>query len=287
MIGYGIVKGIPRLILLVLALFFGLFLWCFGIGYLYSVVFTSVHVPQGFLYLQEMVQSYFWIILVITLYSTAILGTNYAVRKHIITILRVPLLLILISGLAIASVFLFERISPMVPAQQSISSNLELKTGTILISGNQKELILRPGKEPIVVQALLPKQSGIISSIIQEGQALGSYFESFWIKGYLNFTIFIGLILYFLTSLGPVFSISGWPLANLLLGLLVARFALWIQVFLFSEPVVHIVSVITGSLLPEPIQPFTALVPLFLLGTLIHLFALLLYLSKDKKNAHR
>jgi len=234
-----------------------------------------------------MIQSQFWIILAITLYSTTILGTNYAVRKHISTMLRVPLLLLLMSGLSIASAFVFEKTSPLLPAEQSISSNIEIKTGTILISGNEKQMILTPNKEPIVVQALLPNQNRLIVSIMLDGQELGRYFESFWINGYLSFTIFIVLILYFLTSLGPVFNISGWPLANLLLGLLIARFALWIQVFLFSEPVVQFVSAITSSILPEPIHPFTSLVPLFLLGTMVHLFALLLYLSKDKKHVHR
>ena len=284
MIGYGIVKGIPRLVLLVIVMFFLLLLWWFSIGYLYEMVLTGVHIPKGTINLKHFVQSNFWMILVITLYCTAILGTNYGVRKQILSLFRVPLLLILSSGLCIASAFIFDRSIPMLATEIPVTSTVELKPGTILVSGEQKELVLSPGEDSIAVISLIPPHNSLIDSIIQDGKEIGIQFESFWHKGLIPFIIFLAALLYLLTSLGPIFTISGWPLANLLIGLLLVRFTLWIQLFIFSEPVVTVISAIIGSVLPDPMHTYTVLVPLILLGTLIHFFAFLLYASKDRKD---
>lgn len=283
MVGYCIVKTIPRLILLVIGLFFGLLLWYFGIGYLYLLVFHGVRIPRGAVNLQDFIQSHVWLGLVITLHGTAILGTTYAFRKHIPTALGVSLLLLILTILSITTAFVFERITPFASTKWPISSTIEYKTGTLLIFDSQKELIITPNKQPLVIQALLPKQSKLIDSILQDSRELGRQFAIFWAKGFLPFSVFIVCMLYFLTALGPIFSFSAWPLANLLLGLLFARFALWIQVFLFSEPVLQLISAIAKPIMPEVIQPYIALVSLFLLGTILHIFAILMYLSKDRE----
>jgi len=280
------VKGIPRLIVLVFTLFFGLLLWLFGLDYLYSLVHHGLRFPMEPINIQELLQAHFWTNLVLSLYGTVIIGTNYAVRKKILTILRVPLLLILLSGLSVASVYIFEGIIPVVPTEHTSATTVELKMGTILISPQQKELYLSATKKPVLIYTLLPKKSRFISNIMKDGKELGAYIASFWIQGYIPFVLFLVLLLYFVSSLGPVFSMSQWPLANFLLGLVLARFSLWIQNFLFSEPVVQIIAMVTNPILPEPLYQYTALFPLFVLGTLIHIFAFLLYLSKDRKKAH-
>ncbi|AEJ18396.1 hypothetical protein Spica_0228 [Gracilinema caldarium DSM 7334] len=236
--------------------------------------------------MQELLRAHFWTNLVLTLYGTLIIGIHYAVRKKVLTIFRVPLLLILLSGLSVASVYLFERIIPLVPPEHTSSSTITLKMGTILISPQQKEVLLTTPKEPVLIKALLPKGNGLISSIIKDGKDLGYHAASFWTQGYISFALFVVLLLYFVSSLGPVLSISGWPLANLLLGFLLARFSLWIQNFLFLEPVVQIITTFINPILQEPFHRYTALFPLVVLGTFIHIFALLLYLSKDRKQAH-
>lgn len=287
MIGYGIVKSIPRLILLIFVIFMGIFLWSFGIAYLYELDIKGVQYPPGILSFHGFTTSYFWMILVITVYSTTLIGINYSVRRKIPALIAIPLILIFSTGISMTVAFLQERSTLIPTIDQPVSSNIEIKPGTIFVKGSDKQIVLDNPKGPYVIAELLPKTSGIIDSLIDDATMLGRYFSEYWSLGYIPFVIFLAFILYFLTSLRPIVSLSEWPLANLLTGLLLIRFSLWIQNFLLSEHIVQIIAKLSGPLLPAFLIPYTGLLPLFLLGSILHVFAILLFLSKDKNSVHR
>lgn len=280
-------KSIPRLILLIFAIFMGIFLWSFGIAYLYELDTKAVQYPPGILRLHEFTASYFWMILVITIYSTTLIGVNYSVRRNIPALIAIPLILIFCTGISITAAFLHERSTPILTIDQPVSSNIAIQPGTIFIRGSDKQIVLDNPKGPYIITELLPKTSGIIDSLIDDATMLGRHFSEFWSLGYMPFVIFLAFILYFLTSLRPIVNLSEWPLANLLTGLLLIRFSLWIQNFLLSEQIVQIVTTLGGSLLPAFVIPYMGLLPLFLLGSILHVFAILLFLSKDKYSVHR
>lgn len=286
MIGYGIVKSTPRLIILIFAFFIGIFAICLGLSFLFDYIFNACNVPPSAINVRQLIKNIFWMVQVITLYSTAIVGINYAFRRKIPVFISIPLLFIIITGLSIAVTFLYERSLPLLGSHVPITSNLAIQPGTILFEGNTKQVLIQNKASSIRLTSLLPQQNSLITDLIQDSTDLGKHLAQFWEAGLISFVIAVAFLLYFLTSLGPLINLSEWPLANLLFGLLLLRFSLWIQNFLFSEPVMNIIGAFITPLVPSIMLPFIALLPLFIVGTFIHLFAFLLYLSKDRKKSN-
>ena len=98
-------------------------------------------------------------------------------------------------------------------------------------------------------------------------------------EGFLSFFIYSGALIFLLSSLGFAIKISVWPLANLFIGIIVFRGILAAETFLNSLEMQEIL----GSFFMN-IIPTTMAVPLIfcLLGLLVHVYSILVYISKKR-----
>jgi hypothetical protein len=100
-------------------------------------------------------------------------------------------------------------------------------------------------------------------------------------EGLYPFLIYAGALILFLCSLGCIFKLSAWPLANLFLGCLVFRGILALEIF-FNAP--EIQDAFESFL--ENRLPLSFAVPLIFcaLGILVYLYSMLVYLAKRRRD---
>jgi len=99
--------------------------------------------------------------------------------------------------------------------------------------------------------------------------------------GIITFLISAGALIFLLVSLGFIFNLSAWPLANLFTGALVFRLILALERFFYSKEITESLVSFTGNHLPGQI-----IVPIIfgIFGLLIYIYSLLVYLAKRRRN---
>jgi len=100
-------------------------------------------------------------------------------------------------------------------------------------------------------------------------------------EGLHSYFIYVGALIFLLSSLGFAIKFSVWPLADLFLGALAFRGVLAIETFLNSAEMQEIIGSFLGNKLPVSMA-----VPLafFAFGALINVYAVLVYIIK-RRNA--
>ena len=99
-------------------------------------------------------------------------------------------------------------------------------------------------------------------------------------EGIIPFLITAGALFFFLASLGFLFKLSVWPLANIFTGALVFRLILALERFLYSAEIQEPLISFTANRLPADL-----IVPLIfcVFGLLIYIYSLLVYIAKRRR----
>lgn len=99
--------------------------------------------------------------------------------------------------------------------------------------------------------------------------------------GIIPFSIYTGALIFLLVSLGFIFKLSVWPLANLFCGCLVFRLILNLETFLNSPEMQATFTSFLGNRLPASLT-----VPLIfcVFGLLVFIYSILVYLAKRRGN---
>ena len=99
--------------------------------------------------------------------------------------------------------------------------------------------------------------------------------------GIVPFFIYSGALVFLLASLGFLFKLSVWPLANLCAGALVFRLILSLETFLNSPEMQDVFESFLGNRLPVSLS-----VPFIFcgFGLLVNVYSLLVYLAKRRRN---
>jgi hypothetical protein len=102
-------------------------------------------------------------------------------------------------------------------------------------------------------------------------------FQKRFNESFFSFLIYAGCLIFLLCSLGYAIKFSAWPLVNLFLGILVFRGILSLETFLNTPEMLEIISSFTKNMIPVSIS-----VPLIflILGTLIHLYSFLIFVTR-------
>ncbi|MDR3356631.1 MAG: hypothetical protein LBO04_05520 [Spirochaetaceae bacterium] len=291
-------------------IFFGLcfpilFITAFGITFLYAWVDAAGQIPaKNGISLDEILQAGRWT-LPFTLYLTVIFSINHG-RRH-----KVAWPLIFTGVTVLASLFTFGVSKGLSNAGALRAPPLEIERGTL---GRPGLILSRPGtvislldrpsnptgsrvvalddrdliyqKKPVgadgEIISLPPvpfrgAHAGLLTLIIgdlaQSGRVLAARFDEGPVP-YFSWTLALIMLL---TSLGLVFELSHWPLANLFLGLLLFRGVLALEVFLNSDGMTEYLYEFTrGALPPDLITPaiFASL------SVLVLTYSFLLFLSR-------
>jgi hypothetical protein len=100
-------------------------------------------------------------------------------------------------------------------------------------------------------------------------------------QGLYPFLIYAGALILFLCSLGCIFKLSAWPLANLFMGCLAFRGILALEIF-FNAPEIQDMF---ESFLENRLPPSFAVPLIFCaLGILVYLYSMLVYLAKRRRD---
>jgi hypothetical protein len=133
-----------------------------------------------------------------------------------------------------------------------------------------------PGLPPVPFNDEAP---WFLQSLAIDFSLTGQIFENRLLEGLVPFLIYTVSLIFFLTSLGFVLNLSGWPLANLFIGALVFRGILALETFINSREVQKIFLDFIGGRFPLDLA-----VPLIFcaFGVLVNLYTLLVYLARRR-----
>jgi hypothetical protein len=239
----------------------------------------------------------------LALFASILFALSYTVRRNYSGFMSVIILMIL----SFAFLFGFSAILnnwKAVPPSQTSSIPLGEK-GLILARNNTSIILLNGTAEPLGPRVIsIPGQpltyhpyAGSDSSLppVPFGDDTPWFLKSLAIDLKLNadmlqkhyaegigtFLIYAGSLIFFLCSFGCAIKFSAWPLANFFIGILAFRGILAMRIFLNSPDIQEIM----GSFLKEAL-PASLAVPLIslVLGTLLHLYSILIYLSKRRRD---
>jgi hypothetical protein len=182
--------------------------------------------------------------------------------------------------------------------------------GLILSSNNETAIVLLNGAadpmgprvvavpdQPLLFLSSAPVQSDIanfnlppipfgddtpwfLRSISMDFRLVSEQFKQRYETGFVSLLIYSGSLIFLLTSLGFTLKISVWPLVNLFLGILTFRGIIALEVF-FNSPEMQDVF---GSFLNNRL-PVNLAVPIifFAFGLLVHIYGILVYISKKRR----
>ena len=119
-------------------------------------------------------------------------------------------------------------------------------------------------------------KSLIIDIKLSEEQ-LQKHFE----EGFLSFFIYSGAMIFLLSSLGFAIKFSVWPLANLFIGMLVFRGILAVETFFNTAEMQELFGAFLKGMMPVSLA-----VPsiFFGFGLLVHLFSVLIFISRRRED---
>lgn len=107
----------------------------------------------------------------------------------------------------------------------------------------------------------------------------GRQFEARLREGLVSFLMYAGALIFLLVSLGFIFRLSNWPLANLFLGCLAFRGILAAETFLNSPEIQDLFASFLGNRLP---LSYTVPLVFCLFGVLVDLYTFLVFLARRR-----
>ncbi|MDR0390207.1 MAG: hypothetical protein LBH73_09055 [Spirochaetaceae bacterium] len=243
------------------------------------------------------------------IYITVLLGLGYAVRREVpapLALVCLFLLTVSASGALYLGTVRAGRFDSLARIDRSRTLGAP---GLILSQGDISMVLLEaPGEEkgPRVVsipgQALLYQRLPVgpgnqalplpsaafkaplpyfLQSILLDFTLADTRYGAFLEQGFHYFIAYLAAISLFLCSLGFLFKISVWPLANLFIGALVFRGILAFETFINSREVLELLGEYIESAIPRPL--ISALI-LSCAAGLILLYSLLVWLSKRRRS---
>ncbi|MDR1428860.1 MAG: hypothetical protein LBI85_01100 [Spirochaetaceae bacterium] len=301
-------KALARLILF-FTLCFGITLVLLSAGvFIDRYLDAAVHIPALPLALLPVLLSSLRACIPAAVYSTVLLTLSYAARRGIPFLLSLPCLFLLVvsaSGALYLGTVRADRFDAMTRTDRPRTLG---SPGLILSQRNIATVLLEdPGREqgarvvsipgqkllyqglpvgPGNQAPLLPSASAkaplpyFLQSILLDFSIAGSRYESLLAQGYHYFIAYLASIALFLCSLGFIFKISVWPLANVFTGALVFRGVLALETFINSREVLEILDDYIESGIP---RPFISALVFGLAAALILLYSLLARLSRRRR----
>lgn len=243
-------------------------------------------------------------------YITVLLTLSYAARRGLpfpLSLVCLFLLVVAASGALYLGTVRADRFDAMTRTDTPRTLG---SPGLILSQGNISMVLLEsPGQEKGARVVSIPEQGLLYQSLPvgPENQALplppaafnaplpyflrsifldfsiaGARYESLLAGGFHYFIAYLASVCLFLCSLGFLFKISVWPLANVFIGALVFRGALAFETFINSREVLEILDAYIESGIP---RPFVSALIFGLAAALILLYSLLARLAGRRRAA--
>jgi hypothetical protein len=256
--------------------------------------------------LASLINAAYWA-LSFTLYGSLLLSLSYAARERVFMPVTAACLMALSLGLGFGIFVALEQWENVPPAQ--FAGKTLGGPGLILsntMNGNETAIVLLKGP----VEAGGPRVAAIPGRVLfyQEeapgGASLGlppvpfrnetpwflrslaidirlstEQMRQRYLGGLLPFVVYVGALIFFLSSLGFIFRVSAWPLANLFLGCLAFRGVLALETFFNSPDMQSVFESILRNRLPLSLA-----VPLIFcgFGLLVYIYSALVYLAKRR-----
>jgi hypothetical protein len=303
--GISNMKNFPRFLIFLGLCIVIMFIITFGITVLHSWITAVSHVPviTG-IPLGELTKAAGWTI-PFTIYITIILSIDYGRR------LKITPPIIVIFAVAFTGLFAFgisrgfENLRSMTTPPLAVNHSTLGRPGLILPRAGITVTILdQPSNEtgsrvvsikdrPLIYQKTPIGAGGQIinlppipfrytdawlsNSILNDLSVSGLNITSRFNEGYESFLSWTFALIILLVSLGFIFALSRWPLANVFLGVLAFRGILAFEVFLNSDEVLEYLKEFSRGVLPDML--ITPAV-LSVIAALILIYAILLFLAR-------
>jgi hypothetical protein len=299
-----------------LCLFFSLsfviiFLSATGIRFLALLVdWARTLPPKPETFLTLVITAAHWA-LSLAMYSSILLSLGYAARRECFAIMTVITVVVLSLFFNIALTFALHNWQFVPPAQTAgiqmggngliLSNSLNRnETAVVLLKGTAQPLGPRVSAmpdRPLAFHESVPQSAAagrafdlppvpfgdntpwFLRSISIDIRLSEEQLQKRFDDGVLSYLIYVGSLIFLLTSLGFAMKFSVWPLANLFIGALVFRGILAIETFFNSAEMQDIFGSFFRNMLPT-----TMAVPLifFCFGLLVHGYSFLVYASKRR-----
>ena len=251
--------------------------------------------------------------LTLALFSSILIALNYAVRRNYFPVTAVVICMVLSFLICFGISAALEQWKAVPPSQTAgiklgerglmLSNSLNKNnTAVVLLNGSSEPLGPRvtsiPG-QPLAYQrsisvnysdssrpALPPVPFGDDTPMFLQNLSIDIRLHSVILQqkfkeGFISYLFYAGSLIFLLCSLGYAIKFSVWPLANLFLCTLAFSGILMFLSF-FNSPEMR---ELTSSFLNNKLPVSLALPGIFLgFGLLIHLYSLLIYLSKRRRD---
>jgi hypothetical protein len=244
-----------------------------------------------------------------TIYITVLLTLSYAARRNIPFPLAFVCLFLLVfsasGGLYLGTV----RADRFDSLARTDTPRTLGSPGLILSQGNISMVLLeKPGQERGARVVSLPGQSLLyqsvplgpgnqvlplpqaafraplpyfLQSMFLDFSLAGARYETLLTQGFHYFIAYLASVSLFLCSLGFLFRVSVWPLANVFIGVLAFRGVLAFETFINSREVLELLSEYVESGIP---RPFISALIFALAAALIILYSLLARLARRRRS---
>jgi hypothetical protein len=239
------------------------------------------------------------------LYTALLFSLSYAVRRNIPVFLTLLILWTTALALTLGLFLGVGRLSALVPAGTGQQAPALGKPGLILSEGRTTVILIedpgkargvravsRPGRslgyqasggpEPLPMAPFYREGSPFLDKLRLEGALCADRLSLLFGEGLIPFLLYTGALIFLLVSLRFVLDLSGWPLANLLLGALIFRGVLSFEGFIGLQDVRALIRSFMGNRLPESL-----LSPLIFcgIGLLFIVYTWLVFLGRNRKAA--
>jgi hypothetical protein len=252
-------------------------------------------------------------VLPVTLYFATLLGISYTARKGI----SIPLSIICLAALGMAWAVMIAfgiTLIGQFPPKAASEKALNLGEPGLIVSQPDRSLIFLqdPGnmqsprvvaipETPLIYQprgieqnsdAVNPQSAGFYPALLESNMFFflnellhdfdfaASQFKSRFQESFVMFALYAFALVFLLSSLRFVMDMSGWPMANLFLGIIAFRGVLFLERFLDSASTQQFLTSVIGDRFPHRlISP----VAFCTLGIVIILYTALIHLGKSRR----
>jgi hypothetical protein len=244
-------------------------------------------------------------------YTAVLVTTSYAARRNIPRALGMACVFVLALAFTCAATLGLRQAKRMgVPSAEAALATLG-NPGLILSRGDTNIVLLdAPGDTrgsrvvsltgiPLVYQEVSPGSDArlpelphvsfenevnpFLKDLLIDFSLSTGQFETRLNEGLVPFGLYIASLCLLLVSLGGLLDLSGWPLANLLLGALAFRGVLAFETFLNTAEIQEYIGFFLGKSVPPA---FISPAILSALGVLILLYAIFAFFSRGRKKVH-
>jgi hypothetical protein len=242
----------------------------------------------------------------LALYGAILFSLSYIARQRIFALAALPCVIVLALALSFGVSLGLER-GELLPPQEFPVKPLggaglilnQAQTSIVLLKGPEEARsprVIAFADRPLLYQAnpvgpnnsapalpSLPLGSDspwFLKSLAIDLRLNAEHLQERLAAGTIPFFIYAGALVFFLASLGFLFKLSVWPLANLFMGCLVFRLILSLETF-FNSPEMRLTfESFLGSRLPGSLT-----VPLIFcgFGILVYIYSALVYLAQRRR----